>query len=126
MRIKHSAFAAASAVLVVLILAAPAFAAQGNNSPCLCKPAITPMNGTTRTVYVATVMYEDADGDVPAKVEVYIDGSPYPMRLAGGKAARGTYRARLTQLLLLRRGRPGRQRALSALRRGGRPVRRPE
>jgi len=96
MRIKHSAFAAASAVLVVLILAAPAFAAQDNNSPCLCKPAITPMNGTTRTVYVATVMYEDADGDVPAKVEVYIDGSPYPMRLAGGQAARGTYRARLT------------------------------
>ncbi len=93
---KHSAFAAASAVLATLLLAAPLLAGPENNNPCLCKPAITPMNGTTKTVYVATVQYEDADGDVPAKVEVYINGQPYPMRLVGGKAARGTYRARLT------------------------------
>jgi hypothetical protein len=93
---KHSAFAAASLVLIALVLAVPALAVQGNTRPCLCNPAITPMNGTTRTVYVATVMYEDADGDVPARVEVYIDGTAYPMRLAGKNAARGMYRARLT------------------------------
>jgi hypothetical protein len=54
------------------------------------------MEGTARTVYVASAKYRDVDGDVPAKVEVYIDNVAYPMRLAGGKAADGTYRARLT------------------------------
>lgn len=96
MRAMHSAFAAASVVLAILVLASPALALQANNKPCLCKPAISPMKGVVRTVYVATVNYEDPDGDLPAKVEVYIDGTAYPMRLAGGKAARGLYRARLT------------------------------
>lgn len=96
MRVKHYAFAAASVVLLVLVLASPSLAAQGNAKPCLCNPTITPMKGTARTVYVATVKYSDPDGDAPARVEVNVDSVAYPMRLAGGRAANGTYRARLT------------------------------
>jgi len=96
MRTKHYAFAAASVVLLVLVLATPSLAAQGNAKPCLCNPMISPMTGTAKTVYVATVKYHDPDGDVPAKVEVYIDNVAYPLKLAGGRPADGTYRARLT------------------------------
>jgi len=96
MRVKHYAFAAASVVLLVLVLASPSLAAQGNAKPCLCNPTITPMKGTARTVYVATVKYSDPDGDAPARVEVNVDNVAYPMRLVGGRAANGTYRARLT------------------------------
>ncbi len=97
MRTKHYAFAAASVVLLVLVLATPSLAAQGNNKPCLCYPTITPQTGTAKNVYVASVMYSDPDGDVAAKVEVYIDNVPYPMkRLGKGSAAKATYRARLT------------------------------
>ena len=96
MRIKHTAFAAASFALAILALVSPSVAAQANTKPCLCYPTISPMEGTARTVYVASAKYRDVDGDVPAKVEVYIDNVAYPMRLAGGKAADGTYRARLT------------------------------
>jgi hypothetical protein len=96
MRIKQYAFVAASVVFLALALASPALAAQGNSKPCLCHPAITPMKGTARTVYIAMVFYHDNDGDNPAKVEVYIDNVAYPMRLVGGRAANGTYRARLT------------------------------
>jgi hypothetical protein len=96
MRTKHLAFAAASVVLVILALASPSLAMQGNAKPCLCHPTISPMKGTARTVYIATVTYRDPDGDAPAKVEVYIDNVAYPMRLVGGRSANGTYRARLT------------------------------
>jgi hypothetical protein len=58
---------------------------------------ITPMTGTAKTVYVATVTYSDPDGDVAAKVEVCIDNVAYPMNRVGrGKTAKATYRARLT------------------------------
>jgi len=96
MRTKHYAFAAASVVLLVLVLASPSLAAQGNAKPCLCSPRISPMTGTAKNVYVATVAYRDPDGDAPAKVEVYIDNVAYPMVRAGGRPADGTYRARLT------------------------------
>jgi len=96
MRVRHYAFAAASVALLVLVLASPSLAAQGDTKPCLCHPTITPMKGTARTVFVASVAYSDPDGDAPARVEVNVDNVAYPMRLARGKAANGTYRARLT------------------------------
>jgi hypothetical protein len=97
MRTKHYAFAAASVVLLVLVLATPSLAAQGNSKPCLCNPKISPMTGVAKTVYVATLSYTDPDGDAAAKVEVYIDNTAYPMKRVGrGTAARATYRARLT------------------------------
>jgi len=95
MRTKHYAFAAASAVLLVLVLATPALAAPGNAKPCLCYPLISPLTGTTKTVYVASVTYTDADGDAPAKVELYIDNVAHPMTHPKG-SAKGYYRARLT------------------------------
>ena len=96
MRTKHYAFAAASVVLLVLVLASPSLAAQGNAKPCLGYPTISPMKGTAKTVFVATVTYRDPDGDVPAKVEVYIDNIGYPMKRVRGRPADGIYRARLT------------------------------
>jgi len=96
MRVKHYAFAAASVVLLVLVLASPSVAAQGNAKPCLCHPMISPMKGTAKTVFVATVSYSDPDGDAPARVEVYVDNVAYPMRRASGRPADGVYRARLT------------------------------
>lgn len=93
---KHSAFAAASVLLTILAVATPSFAAEGNSKPCLCQPSIEPMEGRTKTTFVATVQYHDPDGDAAAKVEVYIDGVAYPMRLVRGRAENGTYRARLT------------------------------
>jgi len=95
MRTKHYAFAAASVVLLVLVLATPSLAAQGNAKPCLCYPMISPLTGTTKTVYVATVTYTDPDGDAPAKVEVYIDNVAYSMTHPK-HSAKGFYRARLT------------------------------
>jgi len=83
-------------ILAILVLVSVAPAAQANNKPCLCHATMSPMEGSARTVYVASLAYNDPDGDAPAKVEVYIDNVAYPMRLAGGRAANGTYRARLT------------------------------
>jgi len=97
MRVKHYAFAAASVVLLVLVLATPSLAAQGNAKPCLCHPMISPMTGVAKTVFIATLDYSDPNGDVAAKVEVYVDGVAYPMKRVGkGTAANATYRARLT------------------------------
>ncbi|MEO0079343.1 MAG: hypothetical protein ABIK44_01520 [candidate division WOR-3 bacterium] len=96
MRSQRPVFAAASAVLTVLVLVSLSFAELANHKPCLCRPEITPMHGTARTTYVASVRYSDPDGDAPAKVEVYVDDIPYPMRRVSGRAADGIYRARLT------------------------------
>ncbi len=94
MRKEHIAFAAAA--VVFLTIALPLFAAAANNRPCLCGAKITPLQGTGRTVYIAQVRYSDPDKDPPAKVEVYINGTAYPMKRVKGNAADGIYQARLT------------------------------
>lgn len=94
---KQIAFAAASVALFgAFVLTLPVFAGEVNHGPCLCRPKITPMQGGARNVYVAQVRYSDPDNDPPAKVEVYVDGIAYPMRLVKGKPAAGIYQARLT------------------------------
>ncbi len=97
MRKPHSAFAAASAVvLAILVFSSPTLAATENSKPCLCGARITPLAGTARTVYVAQVKYSDPDGDIPARVEVYVDNIAYPLRLIRGRPNEGIYQARLT------------------------------
>jgi hypothetical protein len=96
MRRQHHAFVAALFVPILLVLVAPVFAVETNHKPCLCQPMIRPLDGVTRTTFVATVRYNDPDGDAPASVAVYIDGIAYPMQLVKGRAHDGIYRARLT------------------------------
>ena len=96
MRKQHHAFVAALFVPVLLVLIAPAFAVETNHKPCLCQAMIRPLDGVTRTTFVATVRYGDPDGDAPASIAVHIDGIAYPMQLVKGRANDGIYRARLT------------------------------
>lgn len=91
---ERIAFAAAAITFLVLVL--PGIAPAANSTPCLCGAKITPIQGGARNVYIAEVRYSDPDNDAPAKVEVYIDGIAYPLRLVKGKPARGIYQARLT------------------------------
>ncbi len=96
MRKQQFAFAAASAVLSIIFLVSPSFAAEENHKPCLCRATIRPIDGVTRTTFVATVDYSDPDGDAPARIEITVDDVAYPMRLVKGRAEEGVYRARLT------------------------------
>ncbi|MEO0081047.1 MAG: hypothetical protein ABIL25_01995 [candidate division WOR-3 bacterium] len=96
MREKHGRVATVIAVLTVVVLSAPLFAAPANNKPCLCQPTIKPMDGVARTTYVATVRYSDPDGDAASVVNVCVDDVAYPMRLVKGRPDNGTYQARLT------------------------------
>jgi hypothetical protein len=96
MRSKHAAFAVAAFVLAALLFPSLGMAAGLNSKPCLCQPTVTPMQGTDRSKFVAEVKYSDPDGDAAAKVEAYIDGKAYPMRLVRGKAHDGIYQAKLS------------------------------
>ncbi len=97
MRKEHVAFAAAPVILLtILVSVLPVTAAEVNHRPCLCSPQLIPLQGSSRNAYLARVRYSDPDNDPPAKVEIYIDGIAYPMRLVKGKAASGLYQARLT------------------------------
>lgn len=96
MRKEHLAFAKTVIAVAILALLFPSFAAEENHKPCLYQARIRPMDGVTRTAFVATVRYADPDGDVPAKVEVSVDNIAYPMKLVKGRAEDGIYRARLT------------------------------
>ncbi|MGB9742462.1 MAG: hypothetical protein ACP5JB_04015 [candidate division WOR-3 bacterium] len=97
MRKEHIAFAAAWVILLTILASVlPVSAAEVNHRPCLCGPQLVPLQGSARNVYLARVRYSDPDNDPPARVEVYIDGIAYPLRLVKGKAASGIYQARLT------------------------------
>ncbi len=94
MRKEHIAFAAVLSLFLAFIL--PLFAAEANHSPCLCGAKIVPIQGSAKNSYIAQVRYSDPDNDPPARVEVYVDGVAYPLRLVKGKPAAGIYQARLT------------------------------
>ncbi len=96
MRSKHAAFTVAAFVVAAILLPSLGFAAGVNNAPCLCQPVIRPMEGTDRTKFIAEVRYDDPDADAAARVEVYIDGTAYPMRRVRGKAHDGIYQAKLS------------------------------
>ena len=50
-----------------------------NHVPTLTLGSVTPTMGTTATNYNYTVVYTDADGDVPMEIFVVIDGVQYAM-----------------------------------------------
>jgi len=93
---KHYAFMVTLGLVAAVALLTPSLAAQENHKPCLRQATVRPMEGVARTTFVATVEYSDIDGDVPAKVEVFIDNTAYSMRLIKGRAENGRYHARLT------------------------------
>lgn len=96
MRSKHAAATVAVLILVAMALPSVSLADALNGKPCLCEPVIRPISGTDRTRFVAEVRYSDPDGDPAAKVEVYIDGAAYPMRLVKGKTNNGIYQAKIS------------------------------
>ncbi len=97
MRKEHNAFAAASViVLTILVTVLPAHGDEVNHPPCLCGPQLIPLQGSARNVYLARVRYSDPDNDPPAKVEVVIDGVAYPLRPVTRKIVGGLYQARIT------------------------------
>jgi hypothetical protein len=62
-----------------------------NNNPSFTNGYVDPTSGTTSDTYAYSVDYYDIDGDAPATIQVFIDGSPNTMTLASGTASNGTY-----------------------------------
>jgi len=50
-----------------------------NNFPSLSNGDVSPVNGTTNTIFTYTVTFTDIDNDSADYVRVYIDGNPYNM-----------------------------------------------
>jgi len=63
-----------------------------DNEPVLSNASLSPAGGDATTNFTFSVRYDDADGDAPLYVRVFIDGVPYPMVLrAGENASDGIY-----------------------------------
>jgi hypothetical protein len=62
-----------------------------NNDPALSNGYVDPTSGTTSDTFTYSVDYDDIDGDAPATIQVFIDGSPNTMTLDTGDAWDGTY-----------------------------------
>jgi len=76
----------------VVVEAAPPVVPE-NHPPVLSNPRVTPSSGDARTVFQFSVTYADPDGDDPARVSVFIDGTEHGMAYLGGLNATGaTYR----------------------------------
>lgn len=96
MRKRHHAFAAGLFVVALAVMTGSALAGETTRKPCLCQPMIRPMDGVTRTVFVASVRYRDPGGLPPARIVVNVSGADYPLSLAKGRANDGVYQARIT------------------------------
>jgi len=55
-----------------------------NNDPSLTNSSVDPTSGTTSDTFTYSVDYYDIDGDAPATIQVFIDGSPNTMTLESG------------------------------------------
>jgi len=62
-----------------------------NANPELTDMKVDPLIGGTRDAYTFKVRYHDLDRDPPAVIQVYINGFPHNMKLAGGKKYDGIY-----------------------------------
>jgi hypothetical protein len=61
-----------------------------NNKPTLTGGSVDPKVGTTSEYFTFQVTYTDADSDPPAHIDVYVDGTAYPMSpVSGGTYATG-------------------------------------
>ncbi len=60
-------------------LSGPVISQPGNNAPMLSANSVTPISGDTSTTFTYRVTYTDADGDEPAFVRIFIDGTSHDM-----------------------------------------------
>jgi WD40 repeat protein len=68
-----------------------------NHPPALFSGSVSPTAGTARDTFTYEVTYSDPDGDSPAYVTVYIDGTPYAMTYVSGSYSAGAvYRYQAT------------------------------
>ena len=55
-----------------------------NISPSLTSPLLVPTSGNEMTLFTYSIIYTDADGDMPTSALIYIDGNPYQMNFTSG------------------------------------------
>ena len=68
-----------------------------NNPPSLSSGSVSPSSGGPTTTFAYEVTYSDPDGDPPACVTVYIDGTPHAMTYVSGTYSGGAlYRYQAT------------------------------
>jgi WD40 repeat protein len=68
-----------------------------NHPPALSSGSVSPSAGTTRDTFTYEATYSDPDGDPPACVTVYIDGTPHAMTYVSGTYSGGAlYRYQAT------------------------------
>lgn len=60
-----------------------------NHMPVLSHGTVTPLFGTTSTMFTYQVYYKDLDNDPPTIMKVYIDSSPHVMSLISGSYTTG-------------------------------------
>ncbi len=80
-------------ILTFLVLSLCLWASNYTVRPWLSDGKVTPLNGTMRTSYFAEVIYSHPEELSPVKIQVFIDGTPYELRLKKGKAWKGVYRS---------------------------------
>ena len=68
---------------------ASAVTAAGNVPPVLSNPGVEPLAGGPDQLFTFSVTYADAEGDVPSRADVVIDGTPWAMALSSGDPETG-------------------------------------
>jgi len=70
-----------------MVLATGAYGAGANHAPVLKSPQATPYNACDKAHYRLSVRYQDADCDLPAVIQVTVDGQTYDLKPGsrGGK-----------------------------------------
>ncbi len=62
-----------------------------NNAPILSKPKMSPEAGDTKTEFIFSVDYYDAEGEPPVLIQLVMDIGTYDLELRSGETANGTY-----------------------------------
>jgi hypothetical protein len=80
-------------ILPIFIILFSGWGFSWTEKPWLSDGKILPENGTMRTSYFAQVAYFHPEELSPTSITVFIDGTPYDLRLKKGKPGRGIYRS---------------------------------